>query len=481
MKSTAYIFTGLFLTISLMTASCSAILGVDGILDVQPTDAIDGGNLVEEQDFLTATVGAYSYLRETPLYGRQLIVYPELLANNAAHHGQSTNLLTLSNNARGVHMTPWQRSYEAIGQINIILDQLNNFTGSESTRKSVRGQLLFLRALYYHILGKVYSYEPNHTVSASRNRGAVPIKLKALYSFTENENLPRASQEEFYAFLYRELEESYELLGDTPNNRAPFFITQAAVAALFSRVCLYNEDWENVVKWSTLALQSGVGRFSTNGSYVADWRAVSHPESIFEVEFRIDQNVGVNNAIRADFTNRVDTESEAPSGRGIAPVSDELFAMFDDADVRKELIWRGLGNRSNDWQMTKFLSRGGTPNLDNVPVIRLSEMYLNRAEAYAHMQGMEGAALADVNIIRNRAGLPSVGGLSEDVLVAEVLRQRRLELCFEGHNWFDYKRRGQNIVKPNGTVLNFTDYRILGRIPWRDVNGIPLLRQNFNY
>lgn len=476
MKRIIYICS-VVMAMSILAVSCSKIL------DVKPAASIDAEtSLVEEQDFLTATVGVYSYLRLTPLYGRQLIVYPELLANNAAHHGQVTNLLALSRNARGSHMTPWQRTYEAIAQINIILEQLEeNYIGSEEVKKQVRGQCLFLRALYYHILAKVYGYEAEHVVSASRNRGTVPLRTKAIYSWDKNENLPRATQEEFNAFLYAELEEAYSLLTESGYDRAPHFASPAAVAALFSRVALYNKDWETTIHWSTVALQSGTGRFSTRDTYVADWRTASHPESIFEVEFRINENVGVNNAPRADFTNRVDLESTAPNGRGIARVSDELYALFADKDVRKELIWKGLGARSNDNQMTKFISRGGTPNLDNIPVIRVSEMYLNRAEAYAHMTGQEGPAIADLNTIRTRAGLQPASGLSEDALVNAILEQRRLELCFEGHNFFDYKRRGQNIVKPDGTTLNFTDYRILGRIPWRDVNAAPLLTQNYNY
>lgn len=478
MKKITYIL-GVWIAVSILTSSCSKLL------DVKPVDAIDAAtSLVEEQDFNTATVGCYSYLRETPLYGRQLIVYPELLGNNAHHPGHVTNLLTLSRNARGQHMSPWQRAYEAIAQINIVLDQLPNFKGTEKSRKGIRGQLLFLRALYYHIVGKVYSYEPGHTVSASRNRGTVPLHTKAVYSYTGSQNLGRATQAEFYAFLYSELEEAYTLLVEAEYYRAPFFASPAAVAALFSRVCLYNGDWENTVKWSTIAIESGVGRLSTNATYVADWRAASHPESLFEVEFRIDQNVGVNYAPRADFTNRVDLETTAPNGRGIGRVSDDLMALFSsegDNDVRKQLIMKGLGTRSNDDQMTKFLSRGGTPNLDNIPVVRLSEMYLNRAEAYAQIDGEETAAIADLNLIRTRAGLANAVGLEGDALIDEILKQRRLELCFEGHNWFDYKRRGQNIVKPDGTTLNFTDYRILSRIPWRDVRAASLMRQNYNY
>jgi len=86
MKNRTYLYAGLLLCGTLLS-SC------DAILDVKPTDSIDAAtSLTTEEDFKTATVGAYSYLRETSLYGRQLITYPELLANNAAHPGRSTNL-----------------------------------------------------------------------------------------------------------------------------------------------------------------------------------------------------------------------------------------------------------------------------------------------------------------------------------------------------------------------------------------------------
>src|SRR5690606_14028897 len=127
-----------------------------------------------------------------------------------------------------------------------------------------------------------------------------------------------------------------------------------AVAALFTRVALYNGDYAKVIEMADAALNSGVGRFSTNSTYVADWRAVSHPESMFEVEFKVDQNVGVNNAPRADFTNRRSAESDGVHGRGNARVSDELYALYAENDVRRQLILKGAGNLSSHNQMTKF-------------------------------------------------------------------------------------------------------------------------------
>lgn len=459
----------------------TVFIGCEKMLDVQPTGSVDALEaLTTKEGFQTATVGVYSILRKTNQYGRQLIVYPEILGNNGAHSGAGTNLLNHSNNARGSHMTPWRSSYEAIAQINIILAQLEEFPENQEWKNSIAGQLHFLRALFFHNVARVYSYDP--TAIGSNNRGTVPLNLSPVYSYDKLENLERASQEELYTQLYSDLTKAYDMLEGTPADRAPHWATQGAVAALFSRVALYNGDYPKVIEEVEKALALNVGKFSTQNSYVSDWRQAVHPESIFEMEVKTDQNLGANNAPRADFTNRAGVgDTETVSGRGNVRVSDEFYALFDDDDVRKELITKGLGARSDNNQMTKFFSRSGELNLDNIPIIRVSELYLNRAEAYSRIAGKEDDAIADVNIIRERAGLSPVSGLSEENLLDEILKQRRLELGFEGHNFFDYKRLGMDIVKPGGKVFPFSDYRVLARIPWREFNANKSLRQNRGY
>src|SRR5690606_37031295 len=204
---------------------------------------------------------------------------------------------------------------------------LNDFSGDEEFKNGIAGLLHFLRALFFHNVARVYAYDP--TSKGSSDCGTVPLNLKPAFRFDKIENLTRASSEELYRQLYDDLEKAYEPLSSTPNSRAPHFVTQGAVAAFFTRVALYNGDYEKVIEEAEKAIASGVGKFSTRESYVSDWRAAIHPESMFEVEFKVDQNVGVNNAIRADFTNRLNEESAAVNGRGAAKVSDDLFSLYE--------------------------------------------------------------------------------------------------------------------------------------------------------
>ena len=151
-------------------------------------------------------------------------------------------------------------------------------------------------------------------------------------------------------------------------------------------------------------------------------------------------------------------------------------------DVRRSLYELGTAGRGTaEIECTKFLGRSGQVNLDNIPVIRVSEMYLNRAEALAR-SGNAAGALTDLNVIRTRAGLPAATGLTGASLITEILKQRRLELAFEGHRFFDMKRLGLDIVKAAPVQnLNFTDFRVLAPLPVREIQSNANLKQNTGY
>lgn len=138
-----------------------------------------------------------------------------------------------------------------------------------------------------------------------------------------------------------------------------------------------------------------------------------------------------------------------------------------------------MGRGTAEIECTKYLGKNGTVNLDNIVIIRASEVLLNRAEAY-YNTNKEAEALTDVNTIRTRAGLPAKTGLTGQALLDEILKQRRLELAFEGHRFFDLKRLGKDLVKAPANVP-FTDFRILAGIPARELGANKNLVQNFGY
>ena len=228
--------------------------------------------------------------------------------------------------------------------------------------------------------------------------------------------------------------------------------------------------------------------------YVGGWRAPRHPESLFEIQYIVAENIGVNTSLQTTYTTLVRVgDRTATGGFGdfvpttafINDLESEKSATGAVLDVRRQLYELGTTGRGTAFiETTKFLGKNGTINLDNVPVIRISEVYLNRAEANYYL-GNTAAALADVNTIRTRSGLPArtAAELTGAPLLAEILRQRRLEFAFEGQRWFDLKRTGQNIVKATaqGGGLAYTDFRILANIPVNELSTNKSIKQNFGY
>lgn len=468
MKNRTNFIYKLLLSVTVLTAvSC------EDMLEVDPRQSIDSETaLTSIQAVEAATNSVYARLRQVTVYGRDLIAIPELLADNAENTGAGNRLTGQATNAPGAHMDNWQQSYYAINEINLILDALPKITTmTEASRNAIAGQLHFLRALFYFDLMRVYAYAPTAIVEAV-NKGGVPIYTKGILSTDQFEPKSRASIAEVYQFIYNDLDAAIIELEQTVNSRAPHYATKWAAMALYSRVALYNGDYAKVIEYSTKVINATGVPYSlmTQANYITGWRSAVNPESIFEIVFTVPDNIGVNESLRATFTTRMTATSTTSVSHGNVVVRDALYNDYAATDVRRGLIIKGLGNNSARWETTKFASKNGTNNLDNVPVIRLSEMYLNRAEAYA-MPGAtqdETASRADLNTIINRAGLASVN-FTGQALIDEIVRQRRLEFSFEGHRFFDLKRLGRDIVKT--TNVEFEDFRILAGIPTREIDA----------
>jgi hypothetical protein len=147
--------------------------------------------------------------------------------------------------------------------------------------------------------------------------------------------------------------------------------------------------------------------------------------------------------------------------------------VHEPGDLRKPVNYTASGTR---FRQLKFFRADGT---DNILLLRLAEIYLIRAEARARktVPDVVGAA-ADLNIVRNRAGLAVTTAVTPAALLDAILAERRVELAHEGHRWFDLRRTNRVL-----TTLGITDaYRALWPIPQREreTSGF-IIEQNPGY
>lgn len=450
------------------------------LLDVDPKQSIDSSEaLTTKEGIDAALISVYSRLQNYTLYGRDYLALSEALSDNAKHTAYASHLMNEAANIRGAHFASWQLTYYAVNQMNLILEALDKQNFDANWKANTLGQVYFLRALCYHDLLRCYTYDPTANIS-QYNYGGVPLMLIGVDDVTKTSSLSRPTVEAAYAQIYDDLTKAHQNLSIS-NSTTIHKATKAAVSALFSRVALYKGDYDKAVEMANQAITETSAVFSTNANFLADWRKEVHPESIFELKFNISENVGSDRSLRATYTSRATYDATVFTIQAVVAVDPSFYTLYAANDVRRGLIRNGAGKASGNLEMYKFISKSGTPGLDNVPIIRLSEVYLNRAEAYYHLGALQYAnAALDLNKMRNRAGLNSVN-LTGTALLDEILVQRRLEMAFEGHRWFDLKRNGLDIIKSTGNLL-FTDYRMLAPIPEREINASKnTLKQNFNY
>jgi len=501
--------------------------GCEKQLEIDPRQSIDASTALTSREAIDASITSiYSRLKNARQYGRDLITHPEALADNGYATNKSGRLVGEANNNFGAHFTGtiWSNSYAAINQINLTLAAIPKLTISPEVSQAERdrweGQLLFLRALYYFDLVRVYAYIPGAVV-ASQDRGGVVITPDAGFA-TAAEALAykpsRSPIDDAYNKVVADLEAAnsrllYPGLGFSLANKA-------AVQGLLAKVNLYRKNYADAKRWADSCIALAGSKMTTTANYVSNWRAETHGETLFQIRFATNgENIGVNESLQTSYTTLVTPGNPAVTGGfgdlvptisllndlGISLTGGNTHANFigtnaaiasRSTDVRNLLYEPGtLGRGKSYVECTKFIGKNGFINLDNIPVFRIAEAYLIRAEARATAGSPVldlAGALADLKVIKTRRYTDYTGSAQEAAdnaagqaaLYEEILRQRRIELAFEGNRFFDLKRLGRDINKAphfNNNVIAFTDIRILPALPQAEIDGNPNLQQNPGY
>ncbi len=500
-------------------------------LEISPAQSIESSTALSTSEGVGASItGIYSLLKSARLYGRDLIALPEALADNGFANNRSGRFL---NEAQSVfpnavsganHFSNalWALSYSAINQINatlVAIPSLNVIPAPSAAQKaSWEGQLYFLRGLYYFELMRAYAYIPGAVITI-QDKGGVPITPNAFT--TIEQAIPykpsRAPIVDVYNYIIADLLKAEAGLAVSGEKS---LATKAAARAMLSRVYLYNKDYANAKLWSDNTITTfGASNMTDQTDFVSNWRLADHKETIFQVKFTVNaESIGVNESNQTAFTTLTAPGLVTVTGGfgdlvpsitllndlGITLVGGNTSLNFTgspavvatrNTDVRNLLFEPGTAGRGKSYiECTKFLGKNGFINLDNVPVIRLTEMYLNRAEAQSTPGSSiynEPNALSDLKFVKGKRYAGYVGSaietadnlLTGTALYNEILRQERIEFAYEGHRFFDLKRLGKDIIKsaPYTNFVFFTESRILPPLPISDVDGNINLSQNFGY
>jgi tetratricopeptide (TPR) repeat protein len=474
MKSPA-LYLGALLV--LLLASCDGFLYQEPTTEISRDDALDDAESVE-----SALYGAYNLtMRRGDTYRSFLTYYADLAGGNATFSpglssGAETELRRIEafDGLSDETVEAYTALYELLYAVNNVANAVPDLPDATDAQKDrLLGQALGLRAMVHFDLVRLYAQPYRFTDDAS-HIGIVVLTE----SPRPDEQIPRTSVDDAYDQIVDDLEQSIELLDGEPFN--PRFINAVNARALLSRVYLYQGEWANVVTLCNEVIDSEATTLAPTEDLVEMWE---NGYTRNEFLLRLDGSANVTYTLSAEWGNRV-----SDTGPTLTATSD-IIDLYPDGDRRglgPDRLIRETDDDGNTVFSPQKYPEPPSQEPNNVSVIRLAEVYLNRAEAYANLN-RDDPAQDDLNTIRRRAH-PSAEPVTATgaALIDEILLERRKELAFEGHLLFDRTRNGRGVERDycdGATWCNeaYPNPRFILPIPLDAMNANDALVQNDGY
>ncbi|MDB4873886.1 MAG: hypothetical protein JWM41_332 [Gemmatimonadetes bacterium] len=343
----------------------------------------------------------------------------------------------------------WSNAYITINRANIVLDRVPAIVMDTVQRDRVLGEAHYLRALMNFELVRLF--------------GDVPL-IQHEAKTVADAQVARTPAAQVYAAIVSDLQSAVTQLPTSYSGPDVGRATSGAATALLAKVYLTQKDYTNAAKYAGQLISSG--RYSLNSHWLDNFRISvknTNPESIFEINYGApEQTAGVVGSVQTLFS----LPSGFPGGDayGLMQVNPQLVALYATADQRgngatymtspyKDALGRtatwGVPNGSAfhkwlDETSTKDMTaRSWQQQPNNWIIQRYADVLLIYAEAVsAGGVATAGTAEAALNLVRSRAGISTVAGLSSSALTDSIRVERRREFAFEGQRWFDLSRWG---------------------------------------
>ncbi len=431
-----------------MLTACS-----EDFLELPSEVSLSSGTFFQtESDFQQAINGTYAALR--PLYDGDngMWALGEMRSDNTHYafnpdfralvaQEEIADFLNIPANA--ISTTIYIENYQVIARANQILAFIDGVDFNAASKERIRGEAHFLRALCYFNLVQSFGEIPMHLIPATTR---------------EETALPLSSVDDVYAQIISDAQDAASLLG-SKSEMEPGRATSGAANTLLGNVFMVREQWSEAAN----ALQSVVnsGEYALIADYAGafDVGNPNNSESVFEVQYQEGTDGFASSFIYewlpyplsaeqvGDLTNTSNPQA-LTEGEGFNIPTPDLIALYEDGDERLAASIATI--ELNDGRVIPYCTKLLQPHSlhlltgTNWPVYRYSETLLLLAEALNESNNTAQAA-DYLNQVRARAGLAPTTAASQSELRDAILRERRVELSFEGKRWFDLVRTGRAV------------------------------------
>lgn len=474
--------------VMITAGSCS-----EDFLDLAPISQQNSTNFYKTaEDMKNALSAVYGSLQYGGQYYSSIHVMGDLRSDNTeiTNPNAGADLQAIDNFTNtpvtSISNTTWTGHYQGIQAANIVIEKIEAVTMDATLKARYIGEAKFLRALMYFNLVRIY--------------GDVPLVTKVINNPQEGYDYGRASSEEVYQQIIADLVDAEGSLPYTYAAAEVGRATKGAAMSLLGKVYLTRKEWTLAAqKLKQVIDDSAQTKYKLMPTYAGIFGVANenNAESIFEVQFK-----SGSNGEGSPFTNQF-----APIGSGTAVVAvgnplgqniptSDMDAAYEANDLRKAASMKNSYVLSGKTTQHNYVVKySGTPaaNLDsdnNWIVLRYADVLLMYAEALNELGFVaDGPAFEYLNQIRTRAGLPVKSFTNENPALQittqtdfrlAIEQERRVELAFEGHRWFDLVRTDRALAVLANKGMQ--PHHILLAIPQSQVDINPaMISQNPGY
>ncbi|WP_241258542.1 RagB/SusD family nutrient uptake outer membrane protein [Flavobacterium sp. Sr18] len=450
--------------------------------------------LSTKKGMLNALNGTYGSL-EANVRGERFAVYADLQGGNLKFTptitGNSRGQITVPINLENVYSFQdqaldsdftifYDESYDVINQTNLILEYVDALPdATDVEKKQIKAEALAIRAYSHYLLSLIYSQAVGNS-SSDTQLGIVYNKtsLSGGITYPKRETLTTT-----YSLIIEDINAALDNFSDKSLLTGPSysFFNSTNAKALLARVYLSKNDWQNAFATANdVILNSGVSLTPTE-NYISQWEQTNAPIAENLLEFSIPRDSG--GEVGGSLSSYFGYFSNTNYNKYVA--SQDLLGLYESTDIRKQLfLEKALPTLINGVFVN--VNYSFTKKLQDNPgysAFRLSELYLIRAEAAFELGNLE-TAKNDINTIRARAKATLL--TITDNLEQALLLERRKELCFEGHLFFDLARRNKSVSRNDGCLslncsLDYQSPKFVLPIPRKNINLNSNLQQNESY
>ncbi|MCW5915550.1 MAG: RagB/SusD family nutrient uptake outer membrane protein [Chitinophagaceae bacterium] len=448
-------------------------------LDMPPTDSIDPTKAFRNlNDLNMGVLGAYAPLDYT-LIETGAIVSDEVMLPTENTVSNTVTHRWMYNSSYGSVTSAWNEYYLVIDRANRVLEAVPNIpvTGAtQSTLDQYHGEMLALRAFSHFELLKAY---------ASKYSGdgmGVPYMKKHELGYPA-----RPTVQSNFDDINADLQAAKDLIPASFNVKTR--ITRAAVSAIQARVALYAKDWDKAITYATEVINQEP--LAARNDFGKIWIDQSNAEVIWELA-RVPGDSKIGSAF---FRETGEIVLYAPAFKLLNTFDRDNDVRFSSYITYDQLRQDNSGGKKSAYLIKKY--NGGDPlnlGLTDIKLFRTGEMYLIRAEALLEKDGSPAGitvAAKDLNELRKARIIGYVDASFPDKqsLLDAIYNERFKELAFEGHRFFDLKRRNlpverlpQDAINASGAVkLEPTAAQYCFPIPSDEMSVNKAMVQNPNY